>query len=151
MECKTIAIDPGSLDALMVRNCQIAINQIRAVSVAIINEIDDMIDLLPLTLVQLPSYGDSFNQISHNIATLLDMCYGEQSDLIDYRDARLQIALASICGEMSQFIVTFKRRRKINNVQFEATLRKLKERVGEMVASTIKKGLEVRQIKCYFF
>lgn len=145
LESKPVAIDPGSLDALMVRNAQIAITQIRSLSAAIIDEMDDMIDLLPLTLGQLASYADSFRQISHNLGGLMEMCYGEESDLGNYRNARLQVGLSTICREMSEFISLFNKRRKINNAQLEATLRKLKERVGEMVGLTIKKGIEVSE------
>ena len=138
-----MTIDPGSLDALMVRNAQIAITQIRALSASILDEIDDMIDLLPLTSNQLSSYHDSFQQISVNIASLVELCYGEEADFGNYCNARLQISLSTICHEMTEFISNFAKRKKINNAQLEATLRKLKERVGEMVGLTIKKGIEV--------
>ncbi|XP_074593910.1 uncharacterized protein LOC141849470 [Brevipalpus obovatus] len=143
LESKSVAIDPGSLDALLVRNAQIAITQIRALSASILDEIDDMIDLLPLTIVQLSSYHDSFIQISANIASLVELCYGEEGDFGNYCNARLQISLSTICHEMTEFISNFAKRKKINNAQLEATLRKLKERVGEMVGLTIKKGIEI--------
>ena len=146
LQAKSVAIDPESFEALTLRNAQISIRKIRFTSVQIIDDIDDLVDRLPLTITQLFNIEKEFRVITSNILGLIELCRSRGCDSTLINGVQASSYVSSLCYQMSHFINDFGQKKKVNNAQLEATLRKLKERLGELIDATIKKDCKVKYL-----
>lgn len=142
LQAKSVATDPESFEALSIRNAQIAIAEVRAKSVAIIDKIDALIDCLPITTKELLSLRKEFDDVGGGVAEAVGVCRRRGCDYLPSK-VKCSTAVGAITANMTKFIADFLAKHKINNAQLEATLRKLKERFGELVDITIRRDCEV--------
>ncbi|KAH7643754.1 inscuteable-like protein [Dermatophagoides farinae] len=111
LQAKSVATTPESFEALSIRNAQVSIQQIRHNSTIIIDELDSLIDSLPV-------YCDGCDYVANK---------------------QLSIDVIVICEQTIRFMKNFLWKQNVNNAQIEANVRKLKESFGELVDVTIKK------------
>ncbi|XP_025018509.1 protein inscuteable homolog isoform X1 [Tetranychus urticae] len=138
LQAKSVAFEQDSARALGVRCAQISVRKVRFASVQIIDDIDILIDTLPVTCQRLRDCQHDFGIIYGNIVNLIDICARKRPESELKILFKIGDEVRSICGTLNLFMTDFMKKNKVNNAQLEAYLRKLKERLGELVDSTIR-------------
>ncbi|KAH9401041.1 hypothetical protein TYRP_002627 [Tyrophagus putrescentiae] len=134
LQAKSVATTPESFEALSIRNAQVAIQAIRRQSSAAIDELDCLLDCLPVSVEGLAYLHESFSgSTAPAIATGADFATNTATRTAD---------VMAIVEQTRNFMATFIRRGSgtvVNNAQIEATVRRLREAFGELVDVTLKK------------
>ena len=142
LQAKSVATTPESFEALSIRNAQVAIQAIRRQSSAAIDELDCLLDCLPVSVEGLAYLHESFSgSTAPAIATVLESCRRKGADFATNTATRTADVMA-IVEQTRNFMATFIRRGSgtvVNNAQIEATVRRLREAFGELVDVTLKK------------
>ena len=141
LQAKSVATTPESFEALSIRNAQIAIQQIRKKSSIIIEELDSIIDSLPVTTHGLCYLYESFSVTCSRIKPVVEQCRRKGCDYATNKQLSHDVLM--ICEQTLKFMDTFLAKDNVNNAQIEAYARKLKENFGELVDITIKKECQV--------
>lgn len=94
------------------RNAQVSIRKIRFTSVQIIDDIDDLIDQLPLTITQLFSIEKDFKIITSNVLGLIELCRKRDCDSTLIKGVQASGYVSSLCYQISQFIADFGQKKK---------------------------------------
>lgn len=138
LQAKSVATTPESFEALSIRNAQVSIQQIRKNSTIIIDELDSLIDSLPIDSTEGLTYlMEKFSETYKKIQSLIEICKRKGCDYV--ANKQLSIDVQTICEQTIKFMQNFLSKQQINNAQIEASARKLKENFGELVDTTIKK------------
>ncbi|RWS26086.1 inscuteable-like protein, partial [Leptotrombidium deliense] len=143
LQAKSVAVEPDALEALSIRNAQICIYKLRCQSVDVIDSLDFLIDKLPLSKEDLQSYGNAFNTVCQKICEVIELCRRRGCDFSPYKRSKVSTAVSTICQQIIELLNDFQAKRVVNNAQLEAYLRKLKERLGELVNLTIRRDCQV--------
>ena len=137
LQAKSVATTPESFEALSIRNAQVSIQQIRHNSTIIIDELDSLIDSLPVYCDGLCYLEEKFHDTFRKIQSLIEICKRKGCDYV--ANKQLSIDVIVICEQTIRFMKNFLWKQNVNNAQIEANVRKLKESFGELVDVTIKK------------
>ncbi|XP_027198684.2 protein inscuteable homolog [Dermatophagoides pteronyssinus] len=140
LQAKSVATTPESFEALSIRNAQISIQQIRLNSTLIIDELDSIIDSLPVYYDNGLCYiEEKFQDTFQKIQSLIEICKRKGCDFIVNKQLSTDVIV--ICEQTIKFMKNsiWKQNNNVNNAQIEANVRKLKESFGELVDVTIKK------------
>lgn len=137
LQAKSVATTPESFEALSIRNAQVAIQSIRRHSSAAIDELDCLLDCLPVSIDGLAYLYESFSSTAAAIADVLESCRRKGCDFATNKT--LSGDVLTIVEQTRHFMVAFLRRGVVNNAQIEATVRRLREAFGELVDVTLKK------------
>ncbi|KAI1301482.1 Protein inscuteable -like protein [Halotydeus destructor] len=143
LQAKSVAVNEEAFEALSIRNAQVTIGRIRKESVEILDCLDLLIDQLPLTFEDLTFFKNDFAICSSRTYSLVETCRRRGCDTADYDGKKLSIEVFNSCQQLVKFVDDFISRRNVNNAQLEATLRKLKERLGELVNCTIRRDCQI--------
>ncbi|RWS14660.1 inscuteable-like protein, partial [Dinothrombium tinctorium] len=143
LQAKSVALDSDAFEALSIRNAQISIYKIRCLSVDVIDGLDFLIDTLPITIDAIPSFKHGFGSVCQKLCEVIELCRRRGCDYSPYKGSKVSTAVSTICQQMIKFINDFGLKGVVNNAQLEATLRKLKERLGELVNLTIRRDCQV--------
>lgn len=154
LQAKSVALDEQSFEALSVRNAQVSIRKTREDSMQILNRIDQLIDDLPLTIEDLTSFKESIECVSLQIHCLIEHCrrrgcdsssplLGFNTNVISSNNRRLSNDVAVYGLQLAKFVDEFSEQHNVNNGQIEITLRKMKEKLGEVIDTTIRKDCDV--------
>lgn len=161
LQAKSVAVNEEAFEALSIRNAQVAISKTRRDSVQIIDGLDALIDLLPLTAEDLGLFKNDFAFLTSNTYSLVEACRRRGCDIqSEYNNThyeqrthqtcsaangnkKLSHEVFSLCESLVRFVDDFGLRRNVNNAQIEASLRQLKERLGELVNITIRRDCQV--------
>lgn len=137
LQAKSVATTPESFEALSIRNAQVAIQHIRKNSSIIIDEIDSLIDSLPVSVEGLAYLSKIFQGTYLKMNSVIETCRRKGCDYASNKE--LSYDVIALCEQTLQFMNTFLTKCNVNNAQIEANARKLKESFGELVDVTIKK------------
>lgn len=138
LQAKSVATTPESFEALSIRNAQVTIQQIRKTSSAILDELDSLIDSLPVSVNGLQYLLEAFHETYTKIYSTIEICRRKGCDFA--ANKQLSTDVLSLCEQTIKFMnVQFLYNQNVNNAQIEANARKLKESFGELVDITIKK------------
>lgn len=137
LQAKSVATTPESFEALSIRNTQISIQQIRKNSTIIIDELDSLIDSLPVYCDGLYYLLEKFQETYRKIQSLIEVCKRKGCDYVHKKQLSTDVII--ICEQTIKFMKNFLQKQNVNNAQIEANARKLKETFGELVDVTIKK------------
>lgn len=141
LQAKSVATTPESFEALSIRNTQIAIQQIRNNSSIIIDELDAIIDSLPVSFDGLSYVLTTFQDTYKKIAAVLEICRRKGCDFVANRQLSGQVM--NYCDHTLKTMYTFLVNNDFNNSQIEASIRTVKENFGELIDATIKKECQV--------
>lgn len=141
LQAKSVATTPESFEALSIRNAQVAIQQIRKNSSTIIDELDSLIDSLPVSVEGLEYLFEAFHGTYQKMRSVIETCRRKGCDVATNK--LLSSDVFSICEQTLKFMRVFLAKGSVNNAQIEASVRKLKENFGELVDVTIKKECSV--------
>lgn len=141
LQAKSVATTPESFEALSIRNAQVAIQQIRKNSSVIIDEIDSLIDSLPVSVDGLGYLLKAFHGTYAKIHSVIETCRRKGCD--NASNKQLSVDALAICEQTIHFMNIFLAKGNVNNAQIEANARKLKESFGELVDITIRKECSV--------
>lgn len=141
LQAKSVATTPESFEALSIRNAQIAIHQLRQNSADIIDELDAIIDSLPVTFDGLNYLVGTFQETYRKIASVIETCRRKGCDHVAKRQVSTE--LATNCDYTLRTMYSFLSDNDFNNSQIEASIRTVKENFGEMIDGTIKKECQV--------
>lgn len=136
------------------RNAQVAVRKTREDSMQILNKIDQLIDQLPLTIEDLTSFKGTIEYVSCQIHSLIEHCRRRGCDssqpllgfcptVIGAKNRRLSNDVAVYGLQLAKLVDEFCQKHYVNNGQVEVTLRKMKEKLGEVIDSTIRKDCDV--------
>ena len=120
----------------------------------ILNKIDQLIDQLPLTIEDLTNFKGTIEYVSCQIHSLIEHCRRRGCDssqpllgfcptVIGATNRRLSNDVAVYGLQLTKLADEFCQKHYVNNGQVEITLRKMKERLGEVIDSTIRKDCDV--------
>ena len=140
-----MATTPESFEALSIRNAQVAIQQIRKNSSTIMEELDSLIDSLPVSMEGLGYLFDAFHGTYLKMHSVIETCRRKGCDFATNK--QLSADVISICEQTLKFMSVFLAKGNVNNAQIEANARKLKESFGELVDVTIKKECAVSDLQ----
>lgn len=142
LQAKSVAVDEESFEALSVRNAQVALRKTRKDFSDIRVIIDHLINQLPLTIEDLYHFKLDVEDISCKIHALIEHCRRRGCDSITGMKGRKMSTDIAVYGlQISKFVDDFNMKHNVNNAQLEASLRKMKERVTQVVDSTTEKDL----------
>lgn len=137
LQAKSVAMDEDSYEALAVRNAQVSIRRMRKNCITITNQIDYLIDSLPLTYDDLSHFNQDIIYLSSKIHPCVDECKRRRSDQSSSPVKTLGCEVLNYIPSLQTFIHDFIGRRRINNAQIEGILRKLKESFTTLLSQTI--------------
>ncbi|XP_074603764.1 protein inscuteable homolog [Brevipalpus obovatus] len=135
LHAKEVAETTDLRQALAVRCAQVAIRNIRELSIEIIDGLDILIDLMPIKLIDLQNFGFDFRTIHRNIIEII----GNVRSEICSQAKILSEELNSTCEVIKVLIQDSELKKTINNPSLESYLRKIKELLGGLVDNVIKK------------
>jgi hypothetical protein len=140
LQAKSVAVDEESFEALSVRNAQVALKKTRKDFYEINTIIDHLINQLPLTTEDLYHFKLDIEEISCKIHSLIEHCRRRGCDSttgIKGRKMSTDIAVHGL--QISKFVEDFTMKNNVNNAQLEASLRKMKDRLTQVVDATTEK------------
>lgn len=144
LQSKSIASTPESFEALSIRNAQVAIQQVRSQSSALIDDLDSLIDSLPVTTDQGLEYlYGLFYQTYQRIYSVIEICRRKGCDF-NGANRNISHQVIHVCEQTLQLLCVIQGDYyHVNNAQIEASIRKLKEIFGELVDVTIRKECSI--------
>lgn len=144
LQAKSVATTPESFEALSIRNAQVTIQQIRKTSSTVIDELDSLIDSLPVSTNGLQYLLYAFHDTYTKICSVIEICRRKGCDFAAKK--QLSTDVLAICDQTIKFMNGFLSKQDVNNAQIEANVRKLMQNFGELVDITIKKECTVRNL-----